>query len=387
MKQKIARFRDWQRDWFFRFREVEVDQVMFKSKSVLTQFQISRNGIFKKLCDMRRFAKPLLPMLIFALALANVSRAQMGRDGGITDESSFRGNRAEISITIKDNSGTLITVPATVKLYHQGALAGQAAASKGRAFFILNSLGDYTISVEASGYKSVQKEISFSMPINDDEEIRLQREAGSNDAVGSGSGPIMAPKAKEAYDKGVEALNTEKLDQAEKHLDEAAKLAPNHPDILYMQGALYLKQKHFDKAQASLEKATQIDPKNAHAFSALGMAFVDQNKYDLAISPLEQSLQLDNVSWETHWTLASALYAQGQYGDALKESQTALSQSNGMQPSVELQLAKSQVAVERFEDAATTLRTFLKNHPNDKGAATAKKWLDRLAADGKIRRQ
>ena len=320
------------------------------------------------------------------LNLPSPLRAQMGR-GGDTDESTFRGNRAEISITLKDNSGQVITAPATIKLYHLGALAGQSAASKGRAFFILNSLGDYTISIEASGYKSAQKDVSFSMPINDVEDIVLQRDSGSNEAVGNGSGPIMAPKAREAYDKGVQSLNEEKLNQAEKHLDEAAKLAPNHPDILYMQGVLYLKQKHFDKAQTALEKATQIDPKNAHAFSALGMAFVDQNKYDLAIPPLERSLQLDNVSWETHWTLASALYRQGQYDNALKESQTAFSQSNGMQPSVELLLAQSQVAVGRFEDAGETLRAFIKNHPNDQGVATAKKWLDRLAADGKIHKQ
>jgi|SoimicMinimDraft_17_1059745.scaffolds.fasta_scaffold01410_2 tetratricopeptide (TPR) repeat protein len=321
-----------------------------------------------------------------ALNLAAPARAQMGR-GGDTDESTFRGNRAEISITLKDNSGQVITAPATVKIYHLGALAGQSVASKGRAFFILNSLGDYTISVEANGYKSVQKDVSFSMPINAVEDIVLQRESGSNEVAGATGGPVLAPKAKEAYDKGVQSLNADKLGDAEKHFDEAAKLAPNHPDVLYMQGVLYLRQKHFEKAQGVLEKATQIDPKNPHSYSALGMAFVDQGKYDLAIPPLEQSLQLDNESWETHWTLASALYKQEQYENALKESQLALSQAHGMQPAVELLLAQTQVAVGKFEDAGETLRAFLKNHPNDKGVATAKKWLDRLVADGKIRKQ
>ncbi|HWZ98658.1 MAG TPA: tetratricopeptide repeat protein [Candidatus Dormibacteraeota bacterium] len=309
-----------------------------------------------------------------------------GQDRSV-DESAFRGNRAEISVTIKDNSGQVIGVPATVKIYHMGALAGQAAASKGRAFFMLTTLGDYTISVEANGYKSAQKEVSLSMAINDEEEIYLQRDSGSSELAGGSGGPVLAPKAKEAYDKGVQSLNEDKLDQAEKHLDEAAKLAPNHPDILYMQGVLYLRQKHFEKAQGALERATQIDPKNAHAFSALGMAFVDEGKYDLAIPPLQQSLQLDSVSWETHWTLASALYRQEQYDGALKESQMALSQSHGVQPAVELLLAQTQTAVGKFEDSAETLRAFIKNHPNDKGVATARKWLDRMAADGKIRKQ
>lgn len=304
-----------------------------------------------------------------------------------SDESDFRGNRAEVSITLKDNSGQVVTVPATVKIYHMGALSGQAAASKGHAYFILNSLGDYTISVDANGYKPVQKEISIRMAITDVEEIVLQREAGANESIGNTGGPVLAPKAKEAFDKGLQALNENKLDQAEKQLDEAAKLAPSHPDVLYLQGVLYLKRNQWEKAQSVLEKATQIDPKNAHAFSALGMAFVDQGKFDLAISPLEQSLQLDSVSWETHWTLARAMYRQEKYEGAVKESQLALNQSHGVEPGIELLLAQAQVATGKFEDSAETLRAFLKNHPNDKGAAMARKWLDRLAADGKIRKQ
>jgi tetratricopeptide (TPR) repeat protein len=304
-----------------------------------------------------------------------------------SDESDFRGNRAEVSVTLKDNSGQLIGVPATVKLYHMGALSGQAAASKGRAFFILSSLGDYTLSVEANGYKPVQKEISIRMAITDVEEIVLQREAGSNESIGNTGGPVLAPKAKEAFDKGLQALNDNKLDQAEKQLDEAAKLSPNHPDVLYLQGVLYLRRNQWEKAQSVLEKATQIDPKNAHALSALGMAFVDQGKFGLAIPPLEQSVQLDPVSWETHWTLARAMYRQEHYEGAVKESQLALNQSHGVEPGIELLLAQAQVATGKFDDSAETLRAFLKNHPNDKGAATARKWLDRLVADGKIRKQ
>jgi tetratricopeptide (TPR) repeat protein len=301
------------------------------------------------------------------------------------DESALRGNRAEISVTLKDNSGQLIGVPVTVKLYRLGTLTGQSVTSKGRALFILNSLGDYTISAEAPGYRSTQKDISVPVAVDAEEELILQRDS-STEGLGTSANPVLAPKAKEAFDKGLQALNDNKLEAAEKNLDEAARLAPNHPNILYLQGVLFLRQRHWEKARNVLEKATQIDPKNAHAFSALGMAFADENKYDLAIAPLQQSLQLDPVSWETHWTLAKAYYHEAQYDGALKESQEALKESHGAEPAIELLLAQAQVATGRFEESAETLRSFLKNHPNDKGAATAHRWLDRLAADGKIRK-
>lgn len=325
----------------------------------------------------------LFALVLFSLETLSSSAAAQDRPA---DQGGIRGNRAELSITIKEGSSQLIGPLVTVKLYYLGTPAGQMTTSKGRAVFILNRLGDYTIAAEAVGYRTAQKEISIRVAVEAEEELILQRDS-STEALGASARPLLAPKAKEAVDKALQALNDNKLGEAEKNLDEAVRLAPNHPDILYLQGVLFLRQRHWEKARDVLEKTTQIDPKNAHAFSALGMAFLDENKYDLAIAPLQQSLQLDPVSWETHWTLARAMYHQEQYDGALKEAQQALSQSHGAEPAIELLIAQSQTAVGNFEDSAATLRDFLKSHPNDKGAATARRWLDRLAADGKIRKQ
>jgi len=303
-----------------------------------------------------------------------------------SDEATFRGNRAEIAITVHDRSGEIITVPGMVKLYHLGALVGQSTTSKGRAFFILNTLGDYTITVDAGGYKSVQKDISLTMAIRDEEEIYLSRDTPANESTGVPGKPLLAPKAKEALDKGLRALNDNKLEQAQKLLDEAMKLAPGHPDVLYAEGVIYLKRREWVKAQDVLEKATQLDPESARTFTALGMAFIDQGKYEQAIPPLERSLKLNPASSETHWTLAKAYYSHEQYDAALKESQEALSESHGSAPEIELLVAQTLTAVGRYEDAAQVLRDYLKNHPKEPGAVTARKWLDRLAADGKIRR-
>jgi tetratricopeptide (TPR) repeat protein len=302
------------------------------------------------------------------------------------DQGGIRGNRAEVSITIREGSSQLLGPLVTVKLYHVGALAEQRTTTKGRVVFILNRLGDYTIIADAVGYRSAQKEISIPVAVEAEEDIVLQRDS-TPEALGMAARPILAPKAKEAMNKALQSLSDNKLDEAEKFLEEAAGLAPNHPDVLYLQGVVFLRRNRPEKAQAALEKATQIDPKNARAFSALGMAFVNESRYDLAIAPLQQAAQLEPNSWDTHYTLAKAFYYQEQFDEAFKESQLALAQSHGSEPAVELLVAQAQTAVGRYEDSAETLRSFLKNHPNDKGAATARRWLDRLAADGKILKQ
>jgi Tetratricopeptide repeat len=330
-----------------------------------------------------RSVRSVVLMLPAWLVVPGLARGQ----AHVGDEGTFRGNRAEISVTIHDASGALITGAATVKLYHSGVPSGQTSANRGHATFIVDSLGNYTIVVEASGYKSAQKDISLSMAITDQEDVVLMRDTGANETTGVPGKPVLAPKAKEALDKGLQALDGNKLDEAEKCLDEAAKLAPNHPDVLFVQGVIYLRRSNWSRAQSTLETGTQLDPNNARMLGALGMAFVDQAKYEQAIAPLEHSLQIDPAPWETHWTLAKAYYHRENYDGALKEAKEALNGSHGTVPEVELLVAQSQTAVGQYEECATTLRNYLKNHPKEPGAATAKRWLDRLTADGKIKSQ
>ena len=296
-----------------------------------------------------------------------------------------RGNRAEISITVRDSSGEPISAPATVKLYRDGVPADQGATSHGRAFFIMRSLGNYTLVVEATGFKAAQKEVSLPVALKAEVDVYLQRERSGNETLGVPGKPLLAPKAKEAFDKGLQAINANKLPEAQKYVGEALKLAPGHPDVLFLQGVLDLSQHHWPEAQTVLEKATQLDPDNPRAFAALGMAFTNQGKYESAIPPLEKSLQLQPTGWETQWTLAKAYYHQQQYDQALKTSQQALAESNGKAPDIALLVAQSLTAVGQYDAAADTLRDFLKNHADRPQAPTARRWLEGLVKSGKIK--
>ena len=121
---------------------------------------------------------------------------------------------------------------------------------------------------------------------------------------------------------------------------------------------------------------------------ALGMALSDQGKYEAAIAPLETALQQNaSAGWETHWALAKARYHTARYEQALEASMLAVEESHGRAPQIALLVAQSLTAVGRYEDAAETLREFLKQHADRVEAATARSWLERLAESGKIQRQ
>jgi Flp pilus assembly protein TadD len=302
-----------------------------------------------------------------------------------SDNSTLRTDRPEISLTVRNSTGDAITPAGTVKLLRDGMPAGSAGLSHGRAFFGSLPFGDYTLVVEATGYKSTQKDVSLSVAMRYEVDANLQPDAASNVSTGGPAKPLLAPKAKEALDKSLKALSENKLSEAEKYVAEAIKLAPFHPDVLYVQGILFMDKRNWVRAQAALEKASQMDPTNGRAFSALGMALVDQGNFDAAVGPLEKSLQLNSDTWETQWALGKAYYHRGQYDQALKASQLALTESNGKAPQIELLVAQALTAVGKYEDAAQTLRDFLKRHGDQPEAPTARRWLDGLAKNGKIR--
>jgi len=139
-------------------------------------------------------------------------------------------------------------------------------------------------------------------------------------------------------------------------------------------------------AQTVLEKSSELEPNQARVLAALGMALCNQKTYEAAIPKLEKSLQLDPTEgWETEWALAKSYYYHEQYDQALKMAQQAQADSHGLAPQVELLLAQCLTAAERFEDAAGVLRAVLKNNATSPEATTARRWLERLTADGKIR--
>jgi tetratricopeptide (TPR) repeat protein len=185
----------------------------------------------------------------------------------------------------------------------------------------------------------------------------------------------------------MQALREDNLVAAEEALDQSSKLAPNNPHVLYLQGLLALKKHEWTEAQAVLEKTTQMEPNSARALAALGMALCNQKKYAEAIAPLEKSLGLDPASgWETQWSLGESYYHNGRFDEALKVSQQAKAQSNGQAPQVDLLVARALAALGRYEDSAKVLRELL-SHGDGPEAATARRFLDRLTADGKIRPQ
>ena len=319
-----------------------------------------------------------VPSLLFA-------HFAFGQDVGKQDNERL-GNGSVITVMVHDASGGSFLSSAVVKLFYGITPNGQRDTTRGVAEFVVTRFGNFTVVVSAPGYAEAQKDVTVDVAGRTQVDIYLRESstaAGPPEVPGR---PVLAPKAKQALDKGLWALKQNKLGEADKYLEEAMRLAPGNPDVLYVRGVLDLKQQNWKQAQTVLENAAQLDPSSAQVFAALGMALCNQGSYQASIAPLTKSLELNPIArWETLWALAKSYYQLQQYDEALKLSQEALEKSNGNAPEIALLVAQSLTAVGRYEDAAQILRQFLKDQGNRPEAVTARRWLGQLAASGKIR--
>ena len=307
--------------------------------------------------------------------------------GQVNPMAGNRGLQAEIEVTVRDSTGQLLAEPAVVELLMNGTPCGQQTTSNGRTSFILGALGKYTAVVRAAGYKAGQNEISVSEPVSSLLDVVLQPEDSGGAVVPVQKMPLLAPKAKAALDRAILALREDRLADAEKELAQAVKLAPNDPQVLYGRGLLELKKHEWTRAENALEKVTQMQPNSARALAALGMARCNQKKYAEAIVPLEKAVQLDPASgWQTRWSLGESYYHQGRYDDALSVARKAESKMDGSAPQLDLLVARALTAVGQFEESAKVLRELLSRHGEGPEAETARRFLERLAEDGKIAR-
>ena len=154
------------------------DLTVAPPESTLSQLSIAMAHSMKRRAPLR-----VVPVLLFATGLCCCPSATWCQDSGDQGTVS-RGDRAEISITVRTNSGEVITAPASVKLYQNGMPTDQSSTSHGRAFFIPRTLGDFTIVAEAAGYKSAQKDVSLPLPVQVEVDIYLQRDLAPNETAG-----------------------------------------------------------------------------------------------------------------------------------------------------------------------------------------------------------
>lgn len=286
---------------------------------------------------------------------------------------------ASVTVIVADENGANLGQQALVKLYSEMTSTNVWGTTQDRSQIIFDQvpLADYEVEVSAAGFETTTKDLNVMTAQAYQLIVRLKR-----DDAGAVTNPIpgqlLAPKARKEVEKGIVALNSGKLSDAQKHFEVAYKLAPANADLDYLLGFLFMQKKDTDSAQTYLAKAISLDPHHLRALTAMGQLKMEQKEYPAAAAALEQAVTIDPGAWIGHWLLAEAYLQTKTFDKAQEEADLALEKGKGAAVRAEVIKGEALAFVGRSDDARKAFEAFLRDAPKDPIAPSVREMVAHL---------
>lgn len=234
--------------------------------------------------------------------------------------------------------------------------------------------GSYDVEASAVGYLTTHKQVQVMDSFGPVQvEIVLHRDpAATSFDITDGT---MPPKARKETKRAVSALKSSKLDDAQKHLSEAYKLAPASADLNFLLGYLYFQKRDLTQAGTYLTSATSLNPHHTQALTLLGRTGLERQDYALARSALERAIVTDAENWLPHNLLADAYLREKSYDKARDEAQVAIAKGKASATPAQLVLGQALVGLGHDKEGIDALNSFLQQSPQDASAKQVRDYI------------
>jgi tetratricopeptide (TPR) repeat protein len=244
----------------------------------------------------------------------------------------------------------------------------QAISGDEEGIFANIQPGNYEIAVGAFGYITEYQKVQVLATVHREPiEFVLQRDPSAVSLEITDN--VISPKARKEAKHAVSLLKLGDLAGAQKHLEQAEKLAPSSSDVNFLLGYLYFQKKSYTQAEAYLSTAASLSPNSANALALLGRTDLQLEHYPAARSALERAVLADAESWSSHDLLADAYLHEKNYDKARDEAQIAISKGEKFGKSAagpaEIVLAQAFLGLGRQQEAIQAFNTFLKDSPHN----------------------
>jgi tetratricopeptide (TPR) repeat protein len=317
----------------------------------------------------RRIQSLLVFLAVSAWAVPAASAQELpgGRAGHPVEE------LGTIRVNVRNATGAPLAHHAIVRISQRVGPINWTESTRDASHVEFKGLpvGDYVIEVTAAGYRPTTEEATLFSPSNVMQVyILMQPESAPGTAVGSGP-PVLAPKARIEVQDAIQALESNNLNEAEKHLQRAEKMALGHPEIQYLFGLLLARRNDLEGARQRFEKAVSLYPQHATALSGLGRLLFRAGDLTGALSAFERALVVDGNSYENHAALATIFFEQKILEKARYHAEQALHIAAGKLPETRLLLSEILVEQGERQKAADVLKEFLIAYPDHQHAQVA----------------
>ena len=287
---------------------------------------------------------------------------------------------AVLALTVLDDKRLPLDRQSVIKLTNKRtqSVVWQTTADKSDAYFTDLEVGQYEIETSALGYVTTHKSYSIVGSYTTyREEIVLQSDPTSL-VLKEPNAPDMPSKARKETQRGVRALKSGNLKEAQKQLEGALKMAPNSADINFLLGYVHFLNKNFSSAQNFLVKAVTTNPRNVQALTLLGRIRLHAGDLIAAKATLEDAVATDPDYWLAHYLLADAYLQQHDYEKARAQAEIAVDRGKGAGNSARLVLGQAQAGLGKNDDAIATLETYLRQSPESAQATEVKGLISQI---------
>ena len=314
---------------------------------------------------------PVLTVVLFAFTLtaaAQISRSS-SQQGSIVGTISTGQNQSAGNIRIEVHD--MMT----------GSLVSTTYTNDSGGFQIDNiPFGTYEV-LAMSGLSETRDQVRLQS-LQSTVSLRMQGEQQSSDTGNASTVSVtdfkVPKKAREAYHKAEQALQSLKTDEARAHIAKALEIYPRYAAAMTLRGILKLDEKAPQDALADLEQAIQFDPAFATAYIALGAAYNNLSRFDDSIRTVDRGVALSPTSWQGYFELGKAYIGKGDFATALKQLNKAEDSAPKEFALVHLVKAHAMLGLKDYSAAMLELQTYLTKHPQGADSERARKTLDEV---------
>lgn len=271
--------------------------------------------------------------------------------------------------TVKDESGKpLDGVTITLKDLTRGRETEFKSDKDGRFYRRGLPAVDYEFTVQKEGYQPIHDKLKLNAGVDKRFDFKLVKSA---------------PEGAEDFVKGVEAFNRGDNDAAVRAFEQAARKAPDAPEIRVNLALAYLRLSRVDDAIVQLEEAASLSPDQPKALFQLGGAYVEAKKYDKAIAAFEKGLAkqpdlTDPLAYQATVTLGAVYFATGQNDQATARFERALA-ARPNEAAPKLGLGKCAFSKGDVDRALQYFKQVVSSAPGTPEAAEAEAFIKALA--------
>lgn len=239
--------------------------------------------------------------------------------------------------------------------------------------------GTYDVSVTAPGYLTAHQTFTVTGTGALEMQVVLKKDPSAVD-LDAIKAHETTPKVRRDLLRGWADLKSGKLDDAQKKLEAANKIAPSNSDVDFLLGYLYFQKSDSDRAHAYLTNATRLAPRNVQALTLLGRVETLRGDFIAARIPLEQAIAIDPDNWMAHYLLANVYLNGKEYHKAVEQAQLALEKGKDSANAAEVTLGEAQANLKQYPQAIEAWQTFVQHAPTDPAVPEVQKLMAQISS-------